>query len=247
MDTIKNKLHFQRFEFKYHLSTDVAMAIRHFLSHKMVRDPYLEHSNSPYYWVTSLYFDSPTYYSFREKIDGAKARKKFRIRAYSNIFSSVDQYFLEIKRKYDMTVVKDRLAFPVCDLQRVMDQPLQLEQQRFSEKELQVWQEFLCARQLYRLKPQVQIRYKREPFIGKRDSKIRITFDYDLESLLFKHQQFGELEYIPVLDTKTVIMEVKFNNLLPGWFRDILYEYQLSREPYSKYCESVLRHNLVKI
>ncbi len=240
---MKQKLHFQRFEFKYQLPREVADKIRFFLKKKMLLDPYLQLTGQEYYWVTSLYFDSPNMKSFYEKIHGAKARRKFRVRAYADQFDSVQEYFLEIKRKYDMTVVKDRMVFGVDDLDAFVTARLD-HKNEVAKVDKKVWEEYVRAHTLFGLQPMVQVRYKREPFIGKRDSKIRITFDYDIESCLEQHRDFEDA-YTPILDSEVVIMEVKFNNLLPAWFRDILYEYQLNREPYSKYCESVMHHRLV--
>ena len=47
--------------------------------------------------VNSLYFDTPEYSNFYEKVDGIKIRKKFRIRSYSHDKKDHPNLFLEMK------------------------------------------------------------------------------------------------------------------------------------------------------
>lgn len=244
---MKRKLHFQRFEFKYIISRDTAERIQKYIAKKMLPDPYLANTKKDYYFVTSLYLDSPDFQSFHEKIYGAKARRKFRLRAYEEELSEDAEFFLEIKRKYDMVVIKDRVYVKPHHLKSIMSGKLiDLGREDLEDVEKKVLAEYTYTRCHHHLKPAVVVRYKRLPFIGKVDSKFRMTFDFDLESVQEKYLDLGPSAYVPVLPWRSVIMEVKFNNLLPSWFRDILYEYYLQREPYSKYCQSVIRHQLVK-
>ena len=71
-----------RQEFKFYISNEQIMFLRHSLNKFMKLD---ENTNKDKnnYTITSLYFDSPNNDAFNEKVDGVYAREKFRIRKYS--------------------------------------------------------------------------------------------------------------------------------------------------------------------
>ena len=111
-------LHFRRIELKYFLPD-------RFLTHFVERispytevDPYLvrEGLGRVSYPVTSLYFDSYDLQAFHEKEDGLFYRRKIRLRAYEDEFAEASPAFLEIKRRLDSVVIKDRLSLPAGSL-----------------------------------------------------------------------------------------------------------------------------------
>jgi hypothetical protein len=73
---------FNRFELKYIVSVQAAVRFKLDLSSFLAPD---EHGSSlGSYGVSSLYYDSPDYHFYWEKIDGIKFRRKLRIRHYEN-------------------------------------------------------------------------------------------------------------------------------------------------------------------
>ena len=85
------------------------------------------------------------------------------------------------------------------------------------------------------LKPKLFISYQRKALVSQRDKKFRVTFDYNIAT--GKLEDFNK---IPVRLKKvyphSVVLELKFNNILPNWFHKIIQKYQLQRLAYSKYC-----------
>ena len=88
------------------------------------------------------------------------------------------------------------------------------------------------------LKPKLFISYKRKAFVGKLDKGFRVTFDYDIKTQSqddFASKQNNLKEIYP----EGVVLELKYNNVLPFWFQEIIQKYQLQRLAYSKYCNSL--------
>jgi len=87
--------------------------------------------------------------------------------------------------------------------------------------------------------------YKRKPLISKVDPNFRVTLDYNLKTYLADWIN-NKKEGLAVNSDK-VIIEVKFNNVLPFWFHQIIQRYNLDRQPFSKYCSclEVCRPGLV--
>src|SRR3989338_11703953 len=105
----ETKLHFQRFEFKYLLNWEQFRQIRSRLRRYVALDGFARQTVSGFYEVVSLYYDSPKFYYYFEKIDGAGIRKKMRLRTYKVDNSFVGNVFFEIKRKIDAVILKDRI------------------------------------------------------------------------------------------------------------------------------------------
>ena len=75
---------FSRYEFKFLLSQKKAKQIENEIKSFMILDENALRKKDKKYFVRSLYFDTPEYSNFYEKVDGIKIRKKFRIRSYSH-------------------------------------------------------------------------------------------------------------------------------------------------------------------
>ena len=70
---------FSRYEFKFLLNKKKADQIENEIKNFMVLDTNADKQKNKKYFVRSLYFDTPDYANFYEKVDGIKLRKKFRI------------------------------------------------------------------------------------------------------------------------------------------------------------------------
>src|SRR3954447_20657018 len=107
-------LHFQRIELKYFLPYRQLDHLVDRGSRRTPVDPDLvkERLGRTRYPVTSLYFDSYDLAAWREKEDGQFFRRKIRLRSYSEEFSADSPCFIEIKRRLDAVVLKDRLKLP---------------------------------------------------------------------------------------------------------------------------------------
>lgn len=231
------KLHFQRFEFKYFLSFEQFREIRKQLSRYVALDGFAKQSASGFYEVFSLYYDSPKFYYYHEKIDGARNRKKIRLRTYRVDGTLAGPLFLEIKRKFDAVILKDRIVLNRAAYDNLMRtnsfSAVGFLQDQNAEK---VVQEYDVERFRRSLAPKVLVRYRREPYLGRFNKNFRVTFDYNITACE-SEDIFAQTHDRSVL-ADGVVMEIKFNGRLPRYIREIIESYNLERVAYSKYCKA---------
>ena len=102
----QDKLQAQRFELKYILSEDTALAVRDFVSSYLEIDEFGATLPQFSYPVHSLYLDSPDMKLYKSTINGDKNRFKLRLRFYENRPDA--PVFFEIKRRMNNTISKQR-------------------------------------------------------------------------------------------------------------------------------------------
>ncbi|KKT75204.1 MAG: hypothetical protein UW70_C0037G0018 [Candidatus Peregrinibacteria bacterium GW2011_GWA2_44_7] len=240
MNRKSHKLHFRRFEFKYRISEELAGLIQSSLKGHMQVDPYAHLCEFNRYEVCSLYFDSPSLNYYQEKEEGLKNRKKIRFRFYRGV-TTWNAIFLEIKRKKNLCIVKDRLIV------RQKDAEAFLENENFTDilkwcnkKDPLLAEEFEREYVLNGLQPTSTIIYDREPWISSDYEHCRVTFDRNIR-VRTPEDFFGKEERMEsfLLSSDELVMEIKFNETLPYFFKDIIQKYNLRYEPYSKYCNSI--------
>jgi hypothetical protein len=236
LDEKKLKLHFQRFEMKYQFPQSRAEGIIPELLKYMEWDPYARNLPEKFYVVSSLYYDSAGLGCYYQKIAGERTRKKLRVRFYDPTLGPNTPVFAEIKRRYDTVIIKDRLVFRHQDCYDLLVNNFR-PNLSLSEHDQDTLNEFLWLKLYNGMMPQVLVSYKRKPLISQVDPNFRVTFDYDIKAqpvnwLTEKGQE------VPV-NPGVVIMEVKFNNILPFWFHRIIKRYNLEQKPFSKYCNAL--------
>ena len=196
-----------RHELKYLISRRDAELLKVRLRGVMSPDPHAGPSGR--YTIRSLYFDDFAGTAFYEKLDGVAERTKYRIRYYD----------------YDASLIKLERKEKIGNLTRKTAQTLTKEDARTLEagairpcpdhpgglaRELRLG--CLCRG----LRPKVLVDYDRTPFVC-RDGNTRITLDENLRTLPFDAQLFSSTRaMIPVLEPHQVILEVKFDDFLPG-------------------------------
>ncbi|RJQ31197.1 polyphosphate polymerase domain-containing protein [Candidatus Parcubacteria bacterium] len=230
----KLKLHFQRFEFKYQIPVNLIDGLLPELLKYMEWDPYVKEKTGLFYYVSSLYFDSIGYACYYQNLSGERTRKKLRIRFYDEKLSAKSPVFLEIKKKYDSVVIKDRLTTTMENCNSILEGNLKKIDSELSLTDRETLNDFLWLKYHNSMVPQNMVIYKRKPLISKVDPSFRVTFDYELAtycSARLNDRKYG-YEVMPQL----AVMEVKFNNMLPFWFHQILQKYNLQRMAFSKYC-----------
>jgi len=227
-----------RYEFKYIVPNSAMNSLRAQLLPFVDIDQFAESSSENHYTVRSIYFDSPSYDFYFEKIEGIKNRKKVRLRGY-NEMKGDDKVFFEIKRKYDTPIVKYRAPM-------LYEEALHLLKIRslngfeianiFDSQKIENSKRFLYQVFSKNLRPVVLIVYEREPYLSKFDSTVRITFDKNLRGNAYPalEELYTEPGLSPVMKDK-FILEVKFNKSFPNWLTPILGMYNLRRQSASKY------------
>jgi SPX domain protein involved in polyphosphate accumulation len=226
-----------RLEYKYLIPVSKFQKIRDAIIPYFVPDKFALKNKSKEYTVRSLYFDTPRLQYYFEKVEGAKNRKKVRIRVYDN-YAAGTIAFLEIKRKNGEHISKFRAPLLYQDLDKLFEirDVKNLIICNKSHKAIENAKMFLSYLIQDNLNPVSLVTYEREALVSKFDHSLRITFDKNLRflsSAQYKNM-FEEEKLQKVLKDK-VIIEIKFKNTMPTWLRDILIKYGLHRKSVSKY------------
>lgn len=202
----------------------------------------------PEYTVRSIYLDTPGLDSLKEKSDGLEIRKKLRIRGYDKPNAETEVY-LEIKRKIGNRIGKNRALVPFSKLPHLLEWGLDeatiatLEKRKMADNASRFF--FQKTKNLQQ--PVNLIVYDREPYHGKFDPSVRITFDKNIRSK-FKpdfHELFSDFDLKSVWP-QHFILEIKYNEPpMPIWAKSIVEEFKLTTEALSKYVEGYYCHNLI--
>ena len=238
---LASPLHFRRIEVKFLIPDRIIPAFVDRIAPYTQPDPFLveEGRGRTEYPVSSLYFDSLDLHSLYEKDAGLLSRRKVRLRTYEEIFSENAYAFLEIKRRHDFVVSKDRLSLSVGHLHSAL--PMSgllnhlLERVEASEE---VTHEAHILQAWYNLQPTVLVTYNRQPFVGMQDRRFRITIDSSLRSVWKPHVLIGQRMHLRCHPNWSVL-EMKCNHAIPAWFHEIIQDFQLERTSHSKYALSV--------
>lgn len=214
-----------RQEKKYLLSLSEAKSLYGLLSKVLSED---QHNEDGGYLVRSLYFDTPFDHDYYEKEDGLDYRKKIRVRIYStkseNAKLEMKEKFGNDQRKRSLTISKEQ----VLDMINGDYEFLTTTKEPFAMKLY-----LLMSQNLYR--PKCVVEYDRTAFIIK-ENNTRITLDTNIRASESNFDIFSdELSLYPVTYPDDVTLEVKFNNFLFGYVKDLLDSYGKMQVSNSKY------------
>ena len=196
-----------RHEYKYIISAQSAELLKRRLPCMMARDPHAGESGQ--YTIRSLYFDDPKFSAFDDKMAGLRDRVKYRLRCYNY---NRDFIRLEKKEKHgELTRKTGQTLTPqqVKALQECRWGDLtQAEGALLDEFRLGI----ACS-----LRPAVLVDYDRTPFVCNA-GQTRITLDENIRTKPFDGDLWaGSTAMVPVLEPGQVVLEVKFNDFLPGY------------------------------
>lgn len=215
-----------RHELKFILNPADAALLKKNLSQMMTLDPNGDFKGR--YMVRSLYFDTIGGDAFFDKLDGVEYRRKYRIRFYNHDTSFIR---LESKQKIDDLSNKTQQRISLALAQQLMrgeigSIPLQ---------ENSVLTDFALDMKLNGLRPSVIVDYQRTAYLHQA-LDVRITFDEHIRSRIFDTDlfktQFGSVD---VLDPGEVVLEVKYDDLIPSAVADLLRQVPMVRLAVSKY------------
>jgi len=239
-----------RYEYKYFVPIGKMEMLRNMITPFMDYDKHSEKMKEKHYTVRSIYFDTPEYDCYFEKVEGLKHRKKFRLRGYNQLEKSNGHVFFEIKRKYEDPILKNRApslfeeAVDFFEKDTLADYHPDKEHYPLAEENLQ---RFFYHYHNEKLRPVVLVIYEREAWLGKHDKTIRVTFDKNLRSVAFPSLDdlYCENRVRRSL-TNSFILEIKFNDHFPAWMKPIIGALGLKRQSASKYVISINTHNFIK-
>lgn len=199
-----------------------------------------------HYTVRSIYFDTPELHFYTEKVEGVPNRKKVRLRGYDTHEQSNGVVFTEIKRKYQIPILKNRAKMKYQDAVDLFKNEKQLSDVLSNADALENANRFFYYIGKLNLKPVVLVTYDREPYLSKTDDTIRITLDKNLRSLSFPRiDDLYNEDRLKMAMPDHFILEVKFNQYYPGWMKAIAHALNLRQVSASKYCITIDSHGFM--
>ncbi|MCH8487903.1 MAG: polyphosphate polymerase domain-containing protein [Candidatus Cyclonatronum sp.] len=231
----------QRFEFKYHLESHTALAVRDFVSSYLELDAFGATQPNYSYPVHSLYLDSPNLKTYYDTINGERNRYKLRIRYYE---SGGDRpVYFEMKRRINSIIAKKRAKVYRSSAERLVSgfmpgwHDLAVKDDDGMDAILDISQKinYLQAR------PTVHVSYLREAWMADGTNKIRVTFDRDVytepvQEVVFKNEMYRPTRVFG----NTVILELKFTDRFPEWFKTLVQVFGLRQQSAAKYVDGLI-------
>lgn len=221
---------FNRVEKKYRLSDAQHRLLLERLRPYMNEDKFCKHGR--FYSITNLYFDTWDDLLIRRSIEKPVYKEKIRLRSYG-VPRMEDKVYLEIKKKYKGIVNKRRTVLRLVEAYEFL-----LEGKVPKEREYvnyQVLKELEYIMKLYEPEPKLYLAYDRLALHGKEDKELRVTFDKNVrgrrEALRLEAGDQGE----QIIASDEWIMEIKTLGGMPVWLSELLSEFQIYTQSFSKY------------
>ena len=211
-----------RFELKYLIEENMAERVRDFVRCYLNMDEFGIGKPNYSYPVHSLYLDSDNLEIYWRTVNGDKNRFKLRLRYYSDHPDS--PVFFEIKRRMKDIILKQRGGVRQSEVPMLLNGHLPCPEHLVTKDpgSLVAVQRFCNLMSSLHAKPKSHIYYKREAYVSDND-EVRVTMDRDV---------YSEPNLSPTIKVKMtnpvhsyagfVILELKFTNRFPNWFRELV-------------------------
>jgi SPX domain protein involved in polyphosphate accumulation len=233
-DTLRS---FNRFELKYLLTHELAEKIQSDIQAYLELDSY---GVDGAYAISSLYYDSPDYHFYWEKMEGIKFRRKLRIRTYETeeLLTDESMVFVEVKQRLNRVTQKRRAVLSYADALMLCNE--RKLPKKIDPRDRLVVEEVEAMLHQYDLKPSSITSYFRKAYVGKEyDQGLRVTFDtnlkYRVDDLDLASKQIGKT----MLDPNRVVMEIKVNDNMPYWLSELIGKHNVPLIRVSKYSQSL--------
>lgn len=214
-----------RSEYKYLINTQYIPLLKARLGAVLRID---SHSGPEGYTIRSLYFDDMDFSSYHQKIAGIKEREKYRLRYYN-----FDESYIIFERKAKDTDLSKKTSAAVSAAEA--EALIKGDRKTYEANGSPLLKIYSVLSEASLMRPAVIVDYDRIAYtypIGN----VRVTLDMNLRTAPYKYDFFDKsLMTMPVMDENEAILEVKFNEILPGFIRDILADIPMQRMAISKY------------
>ena len=178
------------------------------------------------YKIRSLYFDNLYDKVLNEKLDGVSIREKFRIRYYNDDSSYIN---LEKKSKHSGLCQKQTTIISEEQCEMLLNGNIQF----LKESEDALFLELYAKMYTEQLRPKSIVDYMRRAFVFTAGN-VRITIDSDIRTSSNVKQFLNPTLFCPSV-TKSIILEVKYDNFLPQVIADIIQIRNRQAIAFSKY------------
>jgi len=243
----RDRMQASRFELKYLVNEATAQAVRDFVRSYLNMDEYGVGKPNYSYPVHSLYLDSDNLEIYWRTVNGDKNRFKLRLRYYSD--HPETPVFFEIKRRMKDIIQKQRGGVRHEAVPRILSghfpEPSELVSK--SPGGLVAVQRFVTLMTELNARPCTHIFYLREAYVSD-DDEVRVTMD---RHVLSEPNPSGIIKVKmrdPVHAYRgLVILELKFTNRFPNWFRELVRMANAMQTGAAKYVSgiSLLGHRAV--
>lgn len=181
------------------------------------------------YTVSSLYFDDYRNSCVADNDSGVGNRAKYRIRVYDD---KMDSIRLEKKMKRSTLSMKTSSALTFYQYELLLNGEMTFD---YADAADALLKEFTTIINSRRYRPKVVVQYERKAFVDV-PSNVRITLDTNI-SASPETESLGDRykPLFPVLERDIHLLEVKFDNVLPGYIGQIMKTNRLKQSTFSKY------------
>ena len=200
-----------RHEFKYQIDNLDYRILQKKLCTFLKPDSNMKPKSS--YNVRTLYFDDLEDSNFHQKQAGVYNRKKYRLRIYNHSDAVIK---FERKRKIGAYVLKETARLTRWEADRLLVGDYGF----LAKSDHRLLREFYCELRCRLLHPVVIVEYEREAFVHP-IGNVRITFDSCLRTGHNVESFFEGTSMAGVLNQQGVILEVKYNEVLPEYIRGL--------------------------
>jgi hypothetical protein len=235
-----DRMQLQRFELKYIIKEEVALAVRSFVSSYLEIDEYGATRPNLSYSVHSLYLDSDLLTLYWNTINGNKNRYKLRLRFYENR-PNAPVYF-EIKRRMNDAILKQRGAVhrEAVDWILAGHIPEPTHMASSETKHLVAIQRFSQLMIENHAKPKAHVYYLREAWISPHNNSVRVTMDRDVHCAPEPTASLrAEMDNPVIVFGKNVVLELKFTGRFPTWFGELVRIFGLAQCSAAKYADGI--------
>jgi hypothetical protein len=230
-------LELRRLEAKYRVDRSRRTALRRDLRAFMRPDVHSGPGGS--YLVRSLYFDTPGYQAYHEKLAGVATRHKLRARVYGDPARAAGVRF-EVKSRHQGFIHKLAFDVPRSRYPEILDA---LRGRRTLPGDLlatsRAAREFFRIHRLQAMEPKVMVEYRREALERSELGRTRVNFDFELRASRDLDLFGSQCGARAVLGCGRSILEIKVDGRLPWWLHLLISKYDLQAEAISKYCFAV--------
>ena len=181
------------------------------------------------YLIHSLYFDDYKDTSVYTTNSGLSKRFKWRIRYYGD---DLDYIVLERKEKIDSRCHKKSCKLTLTEYDKIISGNI-TDIVYDTNKEL--LKELARDMLIYDYRPKVIVDYERIAYVEE-ITNVRITFDMKISaSYELEHFLDGDYTKFYIQETGENVLEVKFDDILPSYIRNIVESYGFNQTSFSKY------------
>ena len=185
--------------------------------------------NKEGYQITSVYFDDYRDSCLHDALHGVQERGKYRIRIYDDNFDVIK---LEIKYKLNSRIYKLSQSITFEQMKTLLRGEC-IEREHPKDDVISRMNRALVAG---KLEPVVIVEYDRKAFVYD-PGNVRITLDSNLRySTNVEDFISGKKEKYRVVPEMNRVIEVKYDEMLPGFIAGIIENGNMTQTSFSKYC-----------